>query len=47
VSQAADRYGTPAREYSLGKTVVLVYDRNLLTRVIQPTPADLYGRSAG
>jgi len=30
-----------------GKTVVLVYHRNLLKSVIQPTPADLYGPPAG
>jgi len=43
VSLAAGRYGKPAEEYFLGQTVVLVYDRNLLKSVIQPTPADLYG----
>ncbi len=47
VSMATDRYGKPAREYFLGKTVVLVYHRNLLKSVIQPTPADLYGPPAG
>jgi hypothetical protein len=36
-------YGKPAHEYHLGRTVVLVYDYNLLTRVIQPTPDHLYG----
>ena len=36
-------FGKPAKEYFLGKTVVLVYDRNLLRSVIQPTPAYLYG----
>jgi hypothetical protein len=41
-----ERFGTPAREYFLGKTVVLVYDRNLLKSVIQPTPAYLYGPPA-
>jgi hypothetical protein len=46
VSLATDRYGKPAAEYFLGKTVVLVYDRNLLTSVIQPTPAYLYGPPA-
>jgi hypothetical protein len=39
---AKERFGTPAKEYVLGKTVVLVYDRNLLRSVIQPTPAYLY-----
>ena len=43
VSLATHRYGKPAAEYVLGKTVVMVYDRNLLTSVIQPTPAYLYG----
>ena len=47
VGLAKDRYGKPAREYFLGQTVVLVYDRNVLKSVIQPTPADLYGPSAG
>jgi hypothetical protein len=42
VSLATARFGKPDREYVLGKTVVLVYDRNLLTSVIQPTPAYLY-----
>jgi hypothetical protein len=46
VDQATDRYGKPAREYFLGKTVVLVYHRNLLKSVIRPTPADLYGPPA-
>jgi hypothetical protein len=36
-------YGRPEREYHLGRTVVMVYDYNLLTRVIQPTPDHLYG----
>jgi len=43
VSLVLHAYGKPAQEYRLGKTLVLVYDRNLLTSVIQPTPADLYG----
>ena len=43
VALATTHYGKPAKEYFLGKTVVLVYDRNLLTSVIQPTPAYLYG----
>jgi hypothetical protein len=43
VSQATERYGKPAREYFLGQTVVVVYDRNLLKSVIRPTPAHLYG----
>ena len=43
VSQVTDRYGTPAQEYFLGQTVVMVYDRNLLKSVIRPTPAHLYG----
>jgi hypothetical protein len=46
VQQATGRYGKPAREYFLGKTVVLVYHRNLLKSVIRPTPADLYGPPA-
>jgi hypothetical protein len=46
VSLATHSYGKPAAEYFLGKTVVLVYDRNLLTSVIQPTPAYLYGPPA-
>jgi hypothetical protein len=46
VSLATERYGKPAAEYFLGKTVVMVYDRNLLTSVIQPTPAYLYGPPA-
>jgi hypothetical protein len=36
VGNAIDRYGKPAAEYHLGKTVVLVYHRNLLKTVIQP-----------
>ena len=36
-------YGKPEHEYHLGRTVVMVYDYNLLTRVIQPTPDHLYG----
>jgi hypothetical protein len=47
VSLATHRFGKPAREYFLGKTVVMVYDRNLLTSVIQPTPADLYAPPPG
>jgi hypothetical protein len=46
VSVAARTYGKPAAEYFLGKTVVLVYDRNLLSSVIQPTPNYLYGPPA-
>jgi hypothetical protein len=42
VTLAKERFGKPAREYFLGKTVVLVYDRNLLRSVIRPTPAYLY-----
>jgi hypothetical protein len=42
VTLATSRFGKPAKEYFLGKTVVLVYDRNLLRSVIQPTPAYLY-----
>jgi hypothetical protein len=37
------RYGKPEHEYHLGLTVVMVYDYNLLTRVIQPTTDHLYG----
>ena len=47
VTLATDRFGKPAREYFLGRTVVLVYDRNLLKSVIQPAPADLYAPPAG
>ena len=47
VGLAAGRYGKPAKEYFLGQTVVLVYDRNVLKSVIRPTPADLYGPPAG
>ena len=47
VGLATGRYGKPAKEYVLGQTVVLVYDRNVLKSVIQPTPADLYGPPAG
>ena len=47
VGRAAGRYGKPAKEYFLGQTVVLVYDRNVLKSVIRPTPADLYGPPAG
>jgi len=46
VGMATAHFGQPAREHFLGKTVVLVYDRNLLTSVIQPTPAYLYGPPA-
>ena len=46
VGLATAHFGKPAKEYFLGKTVVLVYDRNLLTSVIQPTPAYLYGPPA-
>jgi hypothetical protein len=46
VGVATAHFGQPAKEYHLGKTVVLVYDRNLLTSVIQPTPAYLYGPPA-
>ena len=46
MGQATAHFGKPAKEYFLGKTVVLVYDRNLLTSVIQPTPAYLYGPPA-
>ena len=46
VTLATSRFGKPAKEYFLGKTVVLVYDRNLLRSVIQPTPAYLYGPPA-
>jgi len=42
VTTATNRYGRPAREYFLGQTVVMVYRRNLLDRVIRPSPADLY-----
>jgi hypothetical protein len=34
-------YGKPAKIYHLGKTVVLVYRRNLLRSVIQPVPSYL------
>ena len=43
VALATKHFGKPAHEYFLGKTVVMVYDRNLLKSVIQPTPAYLYG----
>jgi hypothetical protein len=43
VNDAVDRYGKPAQEYHLGKTVVLVYHRNLLQSVLQPVPSDLNG----
>jgi hypothetical protein len=43
VGLATAHFGKPAKEYFLGKTAVLVYDRNLLTSVLQPTPAYLYG----
>ncbi len=46
VGLATAHFGKPAKEYFLGHTVVLVYDRNLLTSVIQPTPAYLYGPPA-
>ena len=46
VKLATEHFGKPAKEYFRGKTVVLVYDRNLLTSVIQPTPAYLYGPPA-
>ena len=46
VGLATAHFGKPAKEYFLGKTVVLVYDRNLLTSVLQPTPAYLYGPPA-
>ena len=46
VSMAKARFGQPAREYFLGRTVVMVYDRNLLESIIQPTPAYLYGPPA-
>jgi hypothetical protein len=36
----------PAEQYFLGKTVVLVYDRNVLKSVSRPTPAYLYRPSA-
>lgn len=43
VALATKHYGKPAKEYFFGNTAVLVYDRNLLTSVIQPTRAYLYG----
>ena len=45
VSLATDRYGKPAREYFLGQTVVVVYDRNLLKSVIRPTPGPSSGHA--
>jgi hypothetical protein len=47
VGNAIDRYGKPAEEYHLGKTVVLVYDRNLLKTVIQPVLGHLKTPPAG
>jgi hypothetical protein len=41
VGNAIGEFGKPAEEYHLGKTVVLVYHRNLLRRVIQPVPSQL------
>jgi hypothetical protein len=47
VGNAIDRYGKPAAEYHLGKTVVLVYHRNLLKTVIQPVLGHLKTPPAG
>jgi hypothetical protein len=41
VNTAIGWYGKPAKVYHLGKTVVLVYDRNLLTSVIKPVRSHL------
>ena len=47
VDTAIDWYGKPAEEYHLGKTVVLVYHRNLLQSVIQPVLGHLFGPPGG
>ncbi len=36
-------YGKPAMTYHLGRTVILVYDRNLLRSIIQPVLSHLNG----
>jgi len=41
VNAAIDRYGKPAEEYHFGRTVVLVYHRNLLQSVIPPVISSL------
>jgi hypothetical protein len=41
VPAAIDRYGKPAKFYHFGKTLVLVYQRNLLRSVIRPVRSDL------
>jgi hypothetical protein len=46
LGNALGEFGKPAEEYYLGKTVVLVYHRNLLLRVIQPVPSQLRLRPA-
>ena len=47
VGSAVNWYGQPNKMYLLGRTVVMVYDRNLLSQVIQPTPGYLYGPPGG
>ena len=41
VNTAIDWYGKPAQTYYFGKTVVLVYHRNLLWNVIAPVRGHL------
>jgi hypothetical protein len=40
--QAIVWYGEPALTYQFGPYTILVYDRNLLETVVQPTPSQLY-----
>jgi hypothetical protein len=47
VGTAINWYGKPAQIYYLGKTVVLVYDRNLLPSVAQPVLGYLYAPPPG
>ena len=46
VGTAIDWYGKPAENYYFGKTVVMVYNRNLLRSVIEPVPSQLNGPPA-